>query len=116
MIGREAVQRQKRPRPEVTVEDPAVRRRPQTVLANGEADAVRMVGVRLPGDSRRCQSGPGVSNGNPVPRGVGWCVGGDRSLEVEMAGCFGRFQLRTLSQVATTSRVVDRCASGPWLS
>jgi hypothetical protein len=56
VIGRAAGQRQKQPRPEVTVVDAAVWRRPQAVLATGEADAVRMVRVGLPGESSHCQA------------------------------------------------------------
>jgi hypothetical protein len=57
------------------MEDAAVRRRPLAVLANGEADTLRIVRVRLPSESRGRQSGPGIGNGYPIPRGVGWCVG-----------------------------------------
>jgi hypothetical protein len=67
--GREAVQRQKQPRPEVTVEDAAVWRRHQKVLANGEADAVWMVRVRLARESGRCQSGPGIGADTPSREG-----------------------------------------------
>jgi hypothetical protein len=57
--------------PRLPLKDAAMRRRPQTVLANGETDAVRMVRVRLPSESDRCQSIPGMKrHENPVPRGA----------------------------------------------